>query len=296
MAYRALHDIPYTVYRKHQRTHCYISDAVRSLANIVERFQSGVYNIGSNVVHDMKYASDLILSVFNHARFVKDALQSVLDQTFTDFELLIINDGSEDDLERIVDYFAEGPRVRLMSQQHRGLPAALNLGLQQVQGHFITWTSADNIMLPNCLERLYDALFARPEHGAVYADYNFIDENGKMTGQRRMGPYVYQDGHHFGAAFLYRRDAVRTVGYFDETLEGFEDRDYAVRIARCFPVHWVPETLYLYRRHENTLTWRLKQDRERRETVRKRFWTKWANLLVEPRKPKKARRRKRKRK
>lgn len=62
MIYRAIHDIPYTVYRNHQRTFCYISDAVRTLANIVERFHSGaVYNIGSDVVHDMKYVSDLIL-------------------------------------------------------------------------------------------------------------------------------------------------------------------------------------------------------------------------------------------
>lgn len=240
-------------------------------------------------------AISIIMPVFNHARFVKDALQSMLDQTFTDFELLIINDGSEDDLLRIIEYFTD-PRLSYMSQQHRGLPAALNRGLQRVRGHFITWTSADNMMLPNCLERLYGALVDRPEHGAVYADYAFIDENGKKTGHRRMGPYVYQDGHHFGAAFLYRRDAVQTVGYFDEALEGFEDRDYAVRIARCFPVHWVPETLYLYRRHENTLTWRLKQDQARRETVRKLFWTKWADLLVEPRKRKQKRTRKRKRK
>lgn len=233
----------------------------------------------------------IMMPVYNHAHFVKDALQSVLDQTFTDFELLIINDGSEDDLERIIEYFTD-PRLSYMSQQHRGLPAALNRGLQRVRGHFITWTSADNIMLPHCLERLYNALVERPEYGAAYADYAFIDANGKTTGQRRMGPY--RDGYHFGAAFLYRRDAVRTVGYFDESLEGFEDRDYAVRISRCFPVLWVPEILYLYRRHKNTLTWRLKQERERRETVKKRFWTKWAALLVEPRK--KTRKKKRKKK
>ena len=101
----------------------------------------------------------IILPVYNGEKLIREAIESVLTQSYRDFELIIINDGSEDDTGRILDKYQEqDKRITVIHQENRKLPASLSRGFNMAQGEFLTWTSHDNRLLPNFLEKMVQSL------------------------------------------------------------------------------------------------------------------------------------------
>jgi len=183
------------------------------------------------------------------------ALRSMLQQTYRDFELIVVNDGSTDGTRD----FLEGihhPQVRVIHQENRRLPGALNTGFNEAKGELLTWISSDNYCAPYFLEALVGALDARPEAGLAYADFFFIDEQDRILKRVSVPHYSYRsliirnDGN---AAFLYRKTCMDCVGLYDTELEGAEDWDYWLRIAERFNFVYVPEALYYYRLHPDSM-------------------------------------------
>lgn len=208
-----------------------------------DKFKSTVENPSVSVV----------MAVYNGALYLKTAIQSVLDQSLPDFELIVINDGSTDDTEKIIKSFSD-PRIVYIKQSNQGLGAALNTGIAKAKGKYIARMDADDISLPLRLQSQFDYLGAHPDIALVGTSYQVINEQGKaseiFTGLNQPDD-VYEEflvrnpfGH--GTA-MFRRDVLDEVGNYDEARDAIEDYDLWWRIAKKYQVSNVSDVLYQWR-------------------------------------------------
>ncbi|MEM6494695.1 MAG: glycosyltransferase [Pseudomonadota bacterium] len=203
-------------------------------------------------------AVSIVLPVHNGEAYLADALKSILAQTFTEFELIAVDDCSTDRSPAILsEHAARDPRMRVITlRQNRKLPGALNAGFETARAPWFTWTSDDNLLLPGTLEDLLAERDAHPDADILYADYRVIDAEGR-TG-RRVSVKPAADiltGNCIGCCFVYRREVDQALGGYDEGLFGVEDYDFWLRAARAgFTMQPINRELYLYRRHERSLT------------------------------------------
>lgn len=216
----------------------------------------------------------VVLPVRDQARMLGESIASVLRQTWSDLELIVVDDGSTDDVPAVLAEFADDRRVRWLRQQNRGLARALSCGFTFARGEFWTWTSADNAMEPTQLERMVGRLRARPETAMVYADYRAIDPDGAPLQDPSFRPHnrcrrdpsrirlprttrllnVVPD-NFIGPCFLYRSWVGRLLGDYGRAL-GIEDYDYWMRLNALFRIEHLhdPEPLYRYRCHGGSIS------------------------------------------
>lgn len=208
----------------------------------------------------------VVLPVYNQADLLEKSIDSVLAQTYQDFELIIVNDGSTDWVERILDKYAGHPKIAIFEQQNQKLSAALNTGFAHAKGEFFTWTSADNIMLPNQLREQVRFLRQNDFVQMVYCNYELIDEEGKplkhLANSEKIVVNTDQDVqslsytyNFINACFLYRNCVARIIGNYDPNMYGAEDYDYWMRINNHFAIQHIDhkESYYRYRIHGNTI-------------------------------------------
>lgn len=206
---------------------------------------------------ELSPAISIVLPTFNGSRFLDQAIQSCHDQTFQNWELVIVDDASTDNTSQIIHQWQLQDR-RIRSFRHetnRRLPAALNTGFNQARGAFLSWTSDDNCFRPTALEMLMAFLNDRTDVDFVYADYSQFDEEGRVS-ERISNPssenLIYCNC--IGPCFLYRREVYNRIGNFAEDCFLAEDYEYWLRIATRFHLAALNEDLYLYRNHSNSLT------------------------------------------
>jgi glycosyltransferase involved in cell wall biosynthesis len=200
----------------------------------------------------------IVLPTYNGARhpdWLDASIRSCLDQTYRHLELIIVDDCSTDDTPRLLAQYAGDPRVRIIRHEtNQKLPRALNTGFAHARGDYLTWTSDDNVFTPDAIERMVAYLESQPGVGFVYTDYVLIDDAGRTIRRVEAGGPEHLRERCAIACFLYRRAVYETVGDYDPSLFRIEDYDYWLRVAQRFPLGWLPEPLYLYRRHLGSLT------------------------------------------
>jgi glycosyltransferase involved in cell wall biosynthesis len=199
----------------------------------------------------------VVLPTYNQAEYLPQALDSVVNQTWQDFEFIVVNDGSTDDTPRILDRYQQRYGFMVIHQENQKLPQALNTGFCRARGQYLTWTSSDNVMLPSMLEVLVDALDRYHQVGLVYADWEIIDEQGSVIGTARtldFDRYLLMRMNYIRACFLYRRTCQDAVGLYDPEYIHAEDWEYWLRISRSFDMMHVSQVLYQYRVHGRSLT------------------------------------------
>src|SRR5690606_1176147 len=128
----------------------------------------------------------VITPTYNRADFIGEAVESVLAQTYPNFELVIIDDGSTDNTRDILEPYLKDSRIRLFHQQNQGQSVARNRGLEEATGEFICFLDSDNAWFPEKLEKSLKAFDHNPESDVVYGDFVVIDEQGRELGENRM--------------------------------------------------------------------------------------------------------------
>lgn len=197
------------------------------------------------------------MPVYNGATYLASAIESVIHQTYQNWELIIVNDCSTDESLFIAEsYRQKEPRIRILSnEKNLKLPRTLNVGFASAQGEYYTWTSDDNLYKPEALERLAIELDQNSDCVMAYSDYTAIDADGQIIESIILkDPQHIVSGNVFGACFLYRAEIAKQVGEYDATLFLAEDYEFWMRIYREGEIHHIEESLYLYRRHGNSLT------------------------------------------
>jgi glycosyltransferase involved in cell wall biosynthesis len=200
----------------------------------------------------------VVIATYNHANFLGEALQSVRAQTRAADDVVVVDDGSDDNPGAVVARF---PGVRCIRQDNRGLAAARNAGLTALRTRYVIFLDADDRLEPRAIAAGL-ACFARaPDSGFVYGGHLFIDGDGRKIGERfeRPGksPYLHLLRRNFigmHAAVMYRRDLLEASGGFDARLRRCEDYDAYLRMARQHPVAAYPDLVAAYRLHGGNMS------------------------------------------
>lgn len=200
------------------------------------------------------------MSVYNGERFLADAIESILAQSFADFEFLILDDGSTDSSRAVIErYAAQDSRIRPIIRENRGLIVSLNQLLDEARAPIIARMDADDICMPRRFEQQIDFLDANPDYGVIGAWTDDMDENGAPY--KAIGPHHPTDHDSFLQAIdrwepllchpvvTYRRDVVRAVGGYHAAFRHCEDMDLWLRLASVTKLCNLPEALIRYRHY-----------------------------------------------
>jgi glycosyltransferase involved in cell wall biosynthesis len=218
----------------------------------------------------------LLIVNYNGARYLRDALDSALTQTYTDFELLVWDDGSTDHSVDIAQTYArQDHRVRVVAADHHGVAAARQAAITQTTGAYLGWLDSDDLLASTALEETARVLDAHPETGLVYTDYLEIDAAGNLHGygDRCRMPYTKEllllgfMTFHFR---LLRRAVLEQVGGITTAYPYAYDYDLCLRLSEVTTVRRLRKPLYYYRRHDDAISSQ-KQHEQKRDAYRAIF-------------------------
>lgn len=197
----------------------------------------------------------VVLPVYNGEKYLKEAVDSIRNQTFKDWELIIVDDCSIDNTLKLAqEYQNIDDRIKVYhNKKNKKLPGSLNEGFKFAQGNYLTWTSDDNIYEENAFEIMYNFMINN-DCGLVYCDMSIIDENNNAIGYHRKEKASLYFNNCIGACFLYKKDIIKKVGEYNENLFLVEDYEYWLRISEKYDIDRIPRILYKYRTHSKSLT------------------------------------------
>lgn len=209
----------------------------------------------------------VILTSYNHAKYVAEAVQSVLDQTFQDFELLICDDGSQDRSQEIIRSFQD-PRIRLfLSDRNQGASVCVREAVQAAQGAYIAVHHSDDIWEPAKLAKQVAFLDSHSaEYGAVFSYAQIIDDRGALfnqpdhfysrvfvqenrTRQEWLRHFFYEGNCLCHPSILIRRECYEQLGTYDDRFFQVPDMDFWIRLCLRWEIHVLPEKLVRFRVH-----------------------------------------------
>lgn len=200
----------------------------------------------------------IILPTYNGEKYIGESIESVINQTYTNWELIVIDDCSTDSTNSIVtEYSNKDARIKIYrNEKNLKLPSSLNIGFSKATGDYLTWTSDDNLYKVNAIEKMLDVLQKDRNCGLVFTRMECIRANGTVKSlsyaPKSVSELYYRN--IVGASFMYTREVYKRIG--DYNVEKFlvEDHDYWLRIAKFFEVKYIPDILYQYRQHNESLT------------------------------------------
>ena len=202
----------------------------------------------------------IVTPTFNRADYLRVAIDSVLVQTYANFEHLIVDDGSTDDTAGVIDSYGD-ERIRYFRQENQGQSVARNLGIEQSRGEFICFLDSDNAWVPEKLRQQVEAFQSHPEAGVVYGDNIFIDGEGNELSRRdmrRRSGWITEAllGDNFVSmnTTMTRTELLRRVGGFDPADRYAEDYGLWLRVSLHAPFVYIPERWAYYRIMENQIS------------------------------------------
>ncbi len=218
----------------------------------LRRIHTGIYIMTPPV--------SVIMPVYNREDYLGAAIESVLAQTYRNFELLIWDDGSSDHSLRIASYYANhDKRVRVVSAEHQGQTRALKAAIAQTTGHYLGWVDSDDLLELTALAETVSILDANPDVGLVYTDHQFIDADNVLRGYGVSCKIPYSKERlltdfmvfHFR---LMRRSVYDQVGGINEWFDRAQDYDLCLRLSEVTKIQHLPKPLYYYRVHSDNVS------------------------------------------
>ena len=204
------------------------------------------------------------VSAYNHEEYIEQAIMSIVNQTYQDFELLVIDDGSSDKTPEILEKLSQQYGFFFEKQENQGLPRTLNKLVRMAKGEYITGCASDDFWPEPRLEEQIQFFNSNPEAKIVHGMVEYVDKSGHSSGAKLHFSQLadgcksyynlllrrkrYQTG-----TLMVHREVFETVGYYDEDIE-VEDRDFITRATRCFNLHARPSVWSYHRKHGKNWT------------------------------------------
>lgn len=214
----------------------------------------------------MESKVSIIIPTFNGATrgYLRDAVESVMSQGYTNYELIIINDGSTDNTEELCKEYINNPRVKYVYQENKGLAAARNTGIKNSTGEYICLLDDDDLWKKDKIKQQVEIFTESDDSclGMVYCAAELIDENNKLVGIRykEIGNKAFRKLWLGGnivscpSSVMIKRCVLNEVGIFNENMKSVEDLELWLRISRQYHILSIPEALVKYRIHLNRIT------------------------------------------
>lgn len=206
----------------------------------------------------------VIIPFFN-CPYINEAIESALDQTYKNIEIIVVNDGSIGHNEKITPYLS---RIKYIQKGNGGTASALNVGIQNATGDYFAWLSSDDLFHPAKIEKQLHFMKAK-NAAASYSNFYLINEKGKIVSQPQS--IAFKDQIQFlkrmrrgcvinGCTVMLKMSIFNEFGLFDESLRFTQDYDYWLRILAKYHFHYYAEPLVRYRVHDNMGTKKFKGD------------------------------------
>lgn len=207
----------------------------------------------------------VIIPTYNRAHFVREAIESVLRQTYRDFEIIVVDDGSKDNTREVIEGL-NNPQIRYIYQENQGVSGAMNTGIMASRAELITWVASDNIVFEEYLQKCVDFMEQHPEVGFCQIQAYPVDEKGRlMWWKKKRGSKInpVRSGRELILGLLFRgdvnadiirRQCFEEVGLFDRSLRVGEDIDMWLRLSRKYAGGYLSEPLAKARIHPKSIT------------------------------------------
>jgi glycosyltransferase involved in cell wall biosynthesis len=197
----------------------------------------------------------IVLPTYNGAKYLRQSIESCLNQSHRNIELIIVDDASTDETPEIIKSYTDNRIKYIRHEVNKQLPGALNTGFANATGGYLTWTSDDNEYLPQAIETMLACLRANPASDFVYADYwrKFLDSGKKLLRQLSGSAGMMRHINAIGPCFLYSRKVLQSIGGFNPRTFLVEDYDYWIRVWKKFSIVHCPKPLYIYGEHSQSL-------------------------------------------
>lgn len=195
---------------------------------------------------------------YNYAKYITDSIKSLLNQTFQDFEVFIIDDGSTDNSKEIIEKYRNNPKVTIIYQQNKGLNVTNNIAMRAASGKYIMRLDADDFLEPNALEVMSTTLEENPDFGLVFPDYYYVDAEGNRTGEEIRHNFndevsLFDQPAH-GACTMIRLEFLKNLGGYNESFTCQDGYDLWIKFITHHKVTNISKPLFSYRRHGSNLT------------------------------------------
>ena len=198
-------------------------------------------------------AVSIIIPTYNRADLISKSINSVLNQTFKDFEIVIVDDGSTDDTENIIEGFNDSRIKYIKNEKNIGAAAARNIGIKAARGKYIAFQDSDDEWLPEKLEKQVKVLITCQENNVVYTGFWRIKDNKKiyvpLSRVKQKEGSIYKEllkGNFISTqTILLKKECFEKAGMFDENLPRFQDWDLVLRLAKYYNFKFIDEPLAL---------------------------------------------------
>jgi CMP-N-acetylneuraminic acid synthetase/GT2 family glycosyltransferase len=215
------------------------------------------------------------ITSYNYAKYVEQAVESVLSQTYKDFELLIFDDGSTDNTQQVLEKYKSHPKVQVIHQDNMGMPKTCNKALAMAKGEYIMRLDADDYLDENLLLVFNNILDMHPEISMVFSDYYEVDGDGYLNGvvrRKKIGEESkLLDLPAHGACTMIRKESLEKLGGYSEDIKCQDGYDLWIRFIQKFKAYNVNTPLFYYRKHDQSSTTNSKKILEARKQIKNKF-------------------------
>ena len=201
----------------------------------------------------------VIMSVYNGEKYLKEAIESILNQSFKDFEFIVVDDGSTDKTPEILENYAkQDQRIKIITNSENiGLTKSLNKGIKVSKGEYIARMDDDDIAMPERIKKQIEFLEKNPNFGVVGCNVIIINETGNFVKNvvlpNNLMQVLKKRNYLAHGSLVFQKAIIEQLGNYDEQMLYAQDYEMILRISKTFEVGFISEFLYKLRVHKNTI-------------------------------------------
>ena len=239
----------------------------------------------SNIFNPVVPRVTVIIATYNNAHYILEAIASIFNQTYTSYEVIVIDDGSNDHTRQVLEPYLD--KIRYVYQENKGVSHARNLGLEMARGEFISFLDADDFFLPDKLAKQVAIFDSRPSLGIVHSGWRLVNQKGDKIsdielwhGSPELDLETWVVWKPVTISMMFRKSWIKSAGGFDTRWHHGEDIDLVLRLSinGCEAV-WLPKVTYCYRQHHRNATRKSSQQAVSMMAVLDNFFTR-PNLSI----------------